>query len=199
MNDFERTMFSVATNLTPQLCLVPGSHIVHPVPSKLAVLVAVVSIVSIANSSRISAQTYDWTNLSDEQLTNFSAAGGLSVAISGDIAVVGDSGGNSNKGEVKLFERVSAEYWNELATLTASDAAVSDAFGSSVGISGDTVLVGAQGDETTGSAYVFTKPGAGWTTTNAQTAKLTASDGAALDPHFPFDFPHFGTRFAPTP
>ena len=36
----------------------------YPVPSKLAVLVAVVSIVSLANSSRVSAQTYDWTSLS---------------------------------------------------------------------------------------------------------------------------------------
>ncbi len=52
-------------------------------------------------------------------------------------------------------------------------------------MSGDTVVVGASGDDVgananQGSAYVFVKPGAGWASGN-ETAKLTASDGAAGD------------------
>ena len=52
----------------------------------------------------------------------------------------------------------------------------------SVSISGNTVVVGAAdatvgGNSDQGAAYVFTEPGSGWT----QTAKLTASDGAAND------------------
>jgi hypothetical protein len=50
-----------------------------------------------------------------------------------------------------------------------------------VAISGDTVVVGAPGDNSVqGSAYVFVKPGGGWAT-GTETAKLTASDGAAID------------------
>ena len=173
MKTFARTMFAVATNT------------MYPVRSKLAVLVAVVSVVLLANSGRVSAQTYDWSSLSETQLANFTATAQVSVAISGDIAVVGDMFGNSYKGEVKIFERVSAGNWNALATLTASDAAASDNFGTSVGISGDTVLVGAPDDNNggirSGSAYVFTRPESGWATTSAETAKLTASDATAND------------------
>ena len=185
MNAFERTMFSVATNLTPQLCLVPGSHIVHPVPSKLAVLVAMVSITLLAHSGRVTAQTYDWTSLSEKQLTSFSNNAELSVAISGDIAVVGDRNVSSLAGEVKLFQRVSDGNWNPLATFTASDATAGDRFGHAVGISGDTVVVGAwqddDGGSSSGSAYVFTKPGSGWATTSTHAAKLTASDAYIND------------------
>ena len=89
----------------------------------------------------IAEHTYDWTNLSDKQLTNFSPAGVLSVAISGDIAVVGDRNVSSLAGEVKLFQRGSDGNWNPLATFTASDATAGDRFGHAVGISGDTVAV----------------------------------------------------------
>ncbi|MBI3784775.1 MAG: VCBS repeat-containing protein, partial [Deltaproteobacteria bacterium] len=71
------------------------------------------------------------------------------------------------------------------AKLTASDGATNDWFGISVAISGDTVVVGAYYDDIgtnadQGSAYVFLKPGGGWTGMT-QSAKLTASDGAAAD------------------
>ncbi len=49
---------------------------------------------------------------------------------------------------------------------------------------GDTVVVGARRDKdkgnNSGSAYVFTKPATGWTSTSTA-AKLTASDGASGD------------------
>ena len=73
----------------------------------------------------------------------------------------------------------------QTAKLTASDGAADDDFGYSVSISGNTVVVGAPyatvgGNSDQGAAYVFTEPGSGWANMT-QTAKLTASDGAAGD------------------
>ena len=52
-----------------------------------------------------------------------------------------------------------AAEWMESHKLTASDAAAEDLFGSSVGISGNTALVGATGNDDagskSGSAYIF--------------------------------------------
>ena len=72
------------------------------------------------------------------------------------------------------------------AKLTASDGAANDAFGFSVAVSGDTVVVGAPVDTiganaTQGSAYVFVAPPGGFPGALTETAKLTASDGAAND------------------
>ena len=73
----------------------------------------------------------------------------------------------------------------QTAKLTASDGAAGDQLGWSVAISGNTVVVGAFGatigsNAEQGAAYVFVKAGATWTTMT-ETAKLTASDGAAGD------------------
>jgi hypothetical protein len=73
---------------------------------------------------------------------------------------------------------------SQTAKLTALDGAAGDNLGGSVSISGDTVVLGAAGDDITfsdqGSAYVYTQPGGGWANMT-QTAKLTASDSAASD------------------
>ena len=66
------------------------------------------------------------------------------------------------------------------AKLTASDGAAHNNFGWSVSVSGDTMVVGAPGNDIKGAAYVFVKPENGWSNMT-QTAKLTASDGAADD------------------
>ena len=64
--------------------------------------------------------------------------------------------------------------------VTGSGAA-NDSFGYSVSISGDSVIVGANGDDdngsNSGSAYVFTRSGGTWT----EQQKLTASDAAGGD------------------
>jgi hypothetical protein len=66
-------------------------------------------------------------------------------------------------------------------TLTASDGANGDAFGVSVAIDGNTVVVGSiYGDQSEGVAYVFIKPTSGWTGMT-QTAELTASDAQPED------------------
>jgi uncharacterized repeat protein (TIGR01451 family) len=108
---------------------------------------------------------------------------GASVAISGDTAVVGadsDNFAGSRFGSAYVFVR-SGSTWTQQAKLTASDASAGDRFGWSVGISGDTVVVGAYLDddagESSGSAYVFVRSGTGWT----EQAKLTASDASAGD------------------
>ena len=88
-------------------------------------------------------------------------------------------------GAVYVFTRVEG-VWTQAAKLTASDGAAYDNFGISVAVDGDTntVVVGAPGDDgagaDSGSVYVFVKPSGGWGT-STETAKLTASDGAALD------------------
>ena len=110
---------------------------------------------------------------------------GVSVAISGDTAVVGanfDDGKGVDSGSAYVFVR-SGTTWTEQAKLTASDAAALDQFGIEVSISGDTAVVGAFSDDDSGSrsgsAYVFVHSGATWT----EQAKLTASD-AAIDDRF---------------
>ncbi|MFC2041905.1 FG-GAP repeat protein, partial [Chloroflexota bacterium] len=109
---------------------------------------------------------------------------GRSVAISGDTAVVGayrDDDNGSDSGSAYVFVRIIGSTWTQQAKLTASDGAADDRFGLSVGISGDTTVVGAYGDDDngseSGSAYVFVRSGGTWT----PHAKLTASDGAASD------------------
>jgi predicted amidohydrolase len=108
---------------------------------------------------------------------------GTSVSISGDTIVVGSRGDDdkgSNSGSAYVFVR-NGSTWTQQAKLLASDGAASDFFGRSVSISGDTIIVGAEGDDDkgsgSGSAYVFVRNGSTWT----QQAKLLASDGAASD------------------
>src|SRR5262245_24024502 len=102
---------------------------------------------------------------------------GFSVAVAGDTVVVGASGDNMLAGSAYVFVR-SGTGWSQQAKLTASDAASGDRFGDAVGISGDTVVVGASDAASdAGAAYVFVRSGTSW----RQQAKLTASDAAAFD------------------
>lgn len=110
---------------------------------------------------------------------------GCSVSISEDTALVGsdqdDTPAGSDAGSAYVFTR-SGTSWTQQAKLIASDGAVTDYFGRSVSVYGDTALVGAPNDNTTvgtdtGSAYVFTRSGTSWT----QQAQLAASDAGASD------------------
>ena len=109
---------------------------------------------------------------------------GGSVAVSADTVVVGAV----PSGSAYVFEKPAGGWAgtvNEAAKLVASDGAASDGFGYSVAVSGDTVVVGAYGDDdhgwTSGSAYVFESPFGGWSGTVNEAAKLFASDGAPND------------------
>ncbi len=113
-----------------------------------------------------------------------SDAFGISVALSGDTAVVGadldDDGGNAT-GSAYVFVR-SGTVWTQQGKLLANDAQPNDNLGISVGVEGDTAVVGAWHDDTpgggnAGSAYVFVRSGTVWT----QQGHLFASDGAPDD------------------
>ena len=102
---------------------------------------------------------------------------GWSVSIDGNIAIIGATGGLSDPGAAYIFTRSGAA-WSQSAKLTASDGAGGDEFGASVAVAGNTVVVGAPGDNTDeGAAYVFTESGGVW----SEVAKLTASTGNSND------------------
>ena len=137
---------------------------------------------------------------------------GYSVAVAGDMVVVGarnedsnTTGVNStpnesasNAGAAYVFVR-SGTTWTQQAYLKASHVSASDNFGISVAVSGDTVVVGASGEDSSltgvnstpdesvsnaGAAYVFVRSGTTW----AQQAYLKASQVTAND--------NFGTSVA---
>ena len=112
---------------------------------------------------------------SDAQAVDFF---GSSVSISGDTLVVGayfeDGGAGdplSMAGAAYVFERNQggADNWGEVTILRASDAQVGDGFGYAVSISGDTLVVGAYGEDggagdpksSAGAAYIFNLAPAG--------------------------------------
>jgi hypothetical protein len=104
---------------------------------------------------------------------------GFSVSLDGDSVAVGadcDKDNGYDSGSSYIFTR-SGITWTQQTKLTASDGATSDAFGSSVSLSGDSVVIGANQMDNSGNgaAYIFTRSGTTWT----QQAKLTASDGAS--------------------
>jgi uncharacterized protein (DUF2345 family) len=116
---------------------------------------------------------------------------GSSVSMSGDVVVIGARGGkvgsNTSQGTAYVFVRPRSGWttMTESARLTASDGSALDAFGASVSMSGDTVVVGAidkksGGNASQGAVYVFVRPRSGWATMT-ETAKLTASDGSTQD------------------
>ncbi|WP_421800248.1 T9SS type A sorting domain-containing protein [Haliscomenobacter sp.] len=132
---------------------------------------------------------------------------GYSVAISGETIVVGahrddsnatgvngDQSNNSafNAGAAYVFVR-SGSTWSQQAYLKASNTEAGDIFGYSVAISGETIVVGANGESSnatgvngdqsnnnaiySGAAYVFVRSGVAW----SQQAYLKASNTEAND------------------
>ncbi len=83
---------------------------------------------------------------------------GSSVAIEGDLIAVGARGGNNQAGAVRLFRKQEGEWVKLPADIHAptEDGGNGDFFGSSVGLSGDTLLAGARGVQSAmGTAYVY--------------------------------------------
>ena len=70
---------------------------------------------------------------------------GTSVCVSGATAVSGassDDDGGSNSGSAYVFREVGG-VWQQIAKLTALDAAATDWFGYSVSVNGNTAVIGA--------------------------------------------------------
>jgi hypothetical protein len=96
---------------------------------------------------------------------------GSSVAISGNIAVVGAVNDSSSTGSAYIFE-FDGNSWIEVDKILASDRMEGDEFGFSVAISGNYTFVGARhADSTTssgifykdaGAVYIFEKQGNSW-------------------------------------
>ena len=114
---------------------------------------------------------------------------GKSVATDGTTVVVGAPKSFSEEnppGVAYVFEMPSDGWSNDTETgqLTASDGHDLDFFGESVGVDGDTIVVGAplneRDDFPSGSAYVFVRPDGGWASAD-ETGKLTPSDGSMND------------------
>jgi hypothetical protein len=102
------------------------------------------------------------------------------VAVRNLVAVVGGRGSGAQIGFATVY-RNNGTSWVEEQTLVASDGANGDFFGRSVGVDGNVVVVGADGDNDlgtdSGSAYVFRFNGTSW----QQEQKLLASNGGAGD------------------
>ena len=116
---------------------------------------------------------------------------GYSVAVAGDVAVVGAYGeaaaAGNNSGAAYIFERNmgGTNAWGEVKKLTASDAEGYDSFGYSVAVAGDVVVVGAIYKDigscnSAGAAYVFER-NAGGANAWGEVKKLTASDAEEDD------------------
>ncbi len=113
---------------------------------------------------------------------------GNSVAIDGDVIVVGAPGAMVNgiqQGAAYVFVKPAHGWTNmtETAKLIVPDASTNASVGESATISGSTIVLGApqpEGITGPGAAYVFVEPAGGWTDMT-QTATLTSSDGANGD------------------
>ena len=110
---------------------------------------------------------------------------GASVALSGDLLVVGapgrDGSAGSDTGAAYLFERAGTA-WSELARIESPTAAAGDGFGRAVAIDGDVIAVGAPdamraGISRSGDAHVFVRSGA----TVTHRATLAADDSEEFD------------------
>jgi hypothetical protein len=117
------------------------------------------------------------------------AAFGYSVALGGDLALVGAPFHGS--GAAYAFER-RGNRWEQAPSIVGSDSAAGDQFGRAVGIQGGTLLVGApnasEAGISGGAAYSFVRARGAWT----ESAKLTASDAANGD-NYGISVAPFGT------
>ena len=111
---------------------------------------------------------------------------GWSIALQGNVAVVGAPGVNlrgeaSIAGRVFVFQRAQ-ELWTLSQTLTSGRSRVGDYFGTGVGLSGPTLVVGGNGaDSGAGSAFLFAHDVDRWVETAALGPRiLDADDGIGL-------------------
>jgi hypothetical protein len=128
---------------------------------------------------------------SDGQVDDNFGGGAIAVTTDGNTLVVGACGQNhpcvNGTGKAYIFVKPSTGWTDmtETARLSASDALSANGYGQSVGISGDTAVIGAPIANIgihfqQGAAYVYVKPAGGWTSMT-ETAKLTAADGKGND------------------
>lgn len=148
-----------------------------------------------AGTNAGSAYLFERTGMIWEQQAKLTASDGaandlfgVSVALSGDTALVGAGPPKGIIGIVSgsayVFVR-NGTTWPQQTKLTPNAHAPDDGFGASVALDSDTAVVGGPlRDRATGTAYVFVRIGTVWN----QQAELTANDGTGYD--------FFGTSLA---
>ncbi len=138
-----------------------------------------------ADCGAVYAYRYNGSSWVQEQKLAASDAAALDyfgnrLSLDGNVAVMGayldDCPGGADCGSAYVF-RYNGASWIQEQKLTASDAAAGDAFGITVAVQGDTIMVGASGDDRPGavdcgSVYVFHYNGAAW----VQQQRINASD-----------------------
>ncbi len=109
-----------------------------------------------------------------------------SMSMDGNTFVVGAEGDNGYAGAAYVFQRSGAAWTQQAKFTSINGISVTQFFGSAVAISGDgnTVAVGARGDDTfKGAAYMFVRQPGGSVWTN-QGGKLVPADGAGVAQYF---------------
>ena len=132
-----------------------------------------------------------WTNTTQTaKLTPSDASNydwfGYSVTIRGETIGIGayhkNVGANAGQGAAYIFAKPAGGWITtsaQVAKLTPPDGAAYNLLGASVAIWGDTLIVGADGDDSSkGSAHVFHRTGSSWVQSERT---MLASDGAAGD------------------
>jgi hypothetical protein len=124
-------------------------------------------------------QAPDWVQSAKLTASNGAANDkfGSAVALSGDTAVIGVPGRdstNSDAGSIYVFDFAAGVGWSQLQELWPASLGGGSAFGTSVDIDGDTLVVGAPGQSgSRGAAYVYRRTAGVW----GLEATLLASDG----------------------
>ena len=125
-----------------------------------------VGATSIDDSTRGGAFLYERDRSGTWQLvTKLTPAGigagdayGRAVRLNQDEAYVVSWGANQGRGSISMWRRGANGQWTEAPAITASDGQQGNFFGSSISISGNTMVVGAaQKDTSRGSVYVFSR------------------------------------------
>ncbi|MCW5205529.1 FG-GAP repeat protein [Desulfobulbus sp. F5] len=110
---------------------------------------------------------------------------GIVVSLDGNTALISadqDDDKAYRSGAAYVFVRAADGTWSQQAKLTPYDGAYTDFFGRNLSLNGDTALIGSpyddnEGDNASGSAYVFVRSGTTWTLQ----AKITAADSVYAD------------------
>jgi len=121
--------------------------------------------------------------------SNFPDKTGNSIAIDGNIAVIGsifndEKGKDSGAVYIFVKDHGGIDNWGLQKKISASDGTIDDRFGQSVSISGDNIVISSSRDDdngsNSGSAHIFSKDHGGannW----GQVKKISPSDGADSD------------------
>ena len=120
------------------------------------------------------ASTGDWV----EQVTLTPEAGGTdsafgaAVAFDAEVALVGAPGTRSSRGAVVGFASDGTGSWNVPTRILPARRATGDLFGAALSVVGDELVVGSPGmNGFRGGAYVFTREGVGWASSQVLTSE----------------------------